>query len=562
MSRIILSKPALIGTIISLHILFVVSSYNADVLSKLSFFSDPVVVHRMLMLLQLAPLVIVLSIKKLSKNRDLLFITFAVAASTVFIVDDFASGFYGALMDYESGIIPRMRASAALMAYRDTGRIVVMDPHQSFFLEFMTVHFLSMVTGLNYILDYFLVVRFIIIALWGLLFVLSINYFKVSASYSLFVAAAFLSANQGYNYEYSFAPIILVTMFLLLIRRKGRGGIILTVLMTVALVYASFRETLCLMVIGIITLIWLLLQGIQRNFSFVRASLVDRSLYPALTLVVVITLSRILDYSVTYYFEGYTNFFIELLRAVLKAASTNLAVEKVPLETIGLMRDPVDRIIGMFSAVSMISLLTILAIFSVLILLKRRVDEPLRGSVLLAFVLFYAVPVVQYIINLVFGTGFDFASSTTPARSLAPLAALAVVYTFPNVYKGRNMRIKRFIRIVSTIFLVFITIFVPFTFMGRSEVKSLYDVMLRASSATDMVIQGNALYHFVLTYKENYSTLYLDSTSRFLQLYYLLPLKYVTDNHVYPGHSPMHPSVVYSNGEFSATLYKEGVLLR
>ncbi|MEM4004200.1 MAG: hypothetical protein QXM43_01040 [Desulfurococcaceae archaeon] len=540
---------------------FIILSYSADLLSKLSIIGDPVIFHRVFMLLQFLPLIIVLSKQTLVRSKGLLFLTFGVCVSTLFIVNDFASGFYGSISDYKSGLMPRMRASAHLMAYQDTGRIVILDFHAEYFLEYIIVHFLSEITGTNYILVYALPVRLLHIVLWALVFtitcssILSKNPMRL---WLLLIASSFLVANQGYNYEMSLAPLALLMLFLLVNKERRWYNSMDVILMMLTVLLASFRETLTLAITSIIAL--------AANLIYI-AYLPPQNLpyrirlQPFILIMAVMSFARTFIFSTTYYFESYANMFFSLIRSIQQALIKGLTVEKEGLSTILTIRNPVDRAIDMMSAISMLLLLTALALASLIYIIYRRPANFLLTATLMAYILVYTIPLAQYGVNLMLGYGVDFASSTTLARSLAPLVALVFAYYPLNFHsRSEGMNGRQLVYTALLIFLLVTIMFAPLVFMARGEIKSSYDE-LRIKGPTELIISGNGLYKFVVAHREPNSIVMLDPSSRFLELYYLLPLNYATDGLARLGALPI-TNMIYSNGVFSAATHDDAILLR
>ncbi len=67
---------------------------------------------------------------------------------------------------------------------------------------------------------------------------------------------------------------------------------------------------------------------------------------------------------------------------------------------------------------------------------------------------------------------------------------------------------------------------------------------LLSKDASEMTVLYNRGYHFIASYQEN-AVIYVDTSSRFLQLYYLLPLNYITDGHTFIE-SPSKPQIPFT----------------
>jgi hypothetical protein len=544
-------KLCIVAVLFVLHTFFIVLSYDADLLFGLRFIGQPIVIHRMLMLLQFIPLIIVLSKHAWIRSKPLVFLAFSVCVSTLFVVNDFSSGFYGNICG-DGVILPRMRASAHLMAYEDAGRMVFLDPHGEYFLEYVIVHFLSEITGLNYVLAYAVPVRLLLIVVWALMFTV-----MYSNTRALLIAATFLIANQGYNYEVSLAPLTLITSFLLLSKERRQSNIIGAMLMALATLFASFRETLVLTILSVVAILVLGFMYLSRG----RAYKVQPQPF---VLIAVLGLVRVLIFSTTYYFESYVNAFFSLIRSIQQALIGGLTVEKGVLSTVLAIKNPVDLVIDATAAVCTISLLTGLALLAVLYPLHNRQGIPLMVATLMGYVLCYGMPVAQYGVNLMLGYDVDFGSSTTLARSLAPLAVIALTQyptnTRGGVEKGDRLKTAA---IVLSILLSIVIIFAPLTFMARGEVKSAYDVARIKGDPSELNQLGNELYQFIITNRVDGTLVVLDPFNRFLQLYYQLPLNYVTNGKCQVGNAAsLSMNTIYSNGVFTALFSPGSIFLK
>jgi len=544
-------KFCIVAVLFVLHTFFIFLSYDADLLFGLRFIGQPIVIHRMLMLLQFIPLIIVLSKHAWIRSKPLVFLAFSVCVSTLFVVNDFSSGFYGNICG-DGVILPRMRASAHLMAYEDAGRMIFLDPHGEYFLEYVIVHFLSEITGLNYVLAYAVPVRLLLIVVWALMFTV-----MYSNTRALLIAATFLIANQGYNYEVSLAPLTLITSFLLLSKERRQSNIIGAMLMALATLFASFRETLVLTILSVVAILVLGFMYLSRG----RAYKVQPQPF---VLIAVLGLVRVLIFSTTYYFESYVNAFFSLIRSIQQALIGGLTVEKGVLSTVLAIKNPVDLVIDATAAVCTISLLTGLALLAVLYPLHNRQGIPLMVATLMGYVLCYGIPVAQYGVNLMLGYGVDFGSSTTLARSLAPLAVIAFTQyptnTRGGVEKGDRLKTAA---IVLSILLSIVIIFAPLTFMARGEVKSAYDVARIKGDPSELNQLGNELYQFIITNRVNGTLVVLDPFNRFLQLYYQLPLNYVTNGKCQVGNAASSAmNTIYSNGVFTALFSPGSIFLK
>jgi hypothetical protein len=265
-----------------------------------------------------------------------------------------------------------------------------------------------------------------------------------------------------------------------------------------------------------------------------------------------------------YYFESYINAFFSLIRSIQQALAGGLVVEKGVLSTVLATRNPVDLVIDSIAAVSMISLLTGLALLATLYPIYYHQRDPLLVATLMVYVLFYAIPVAQYGVNIMLGYGVDFGSSTTLARSLAPLAVI-VLTQYPTNTRGgveKGVRLKT-AAIVLSILLSIVIIFAPLTFMARGEVKSAYDVARIKGDPSELNQLGNALYRFIIINRVDGTLIMLDPFNTFLQLYYQLPLNYVTNGKCQVRNAASSAmNTIYSNGVFTALFSQGSIFLK
>lgn len=551
---------------VTLHASFVILAYDADFLSALDAFgSYSIVIERALMLLQFLPLILILCSQRFSKSRFLLLLAFAMCVSTLFIVDDFNTGFYGAVLDYKSGIVPRMRTSAHLLAYEDSGRLVSLDPHADYFLEFVVVHFLSEVLGLNYVLVSFSIVRVALIVLWSSLFVLASGKARTHHApiWSIILAASMLSATQSYNYEVSFGPLFLLMWFILINARfVTREHTICTMAITVGILLASFRESLLLTVVSLVATC---LAFFSSQITNARPFSSWRSL--SITLCLVLGSARVFQFSSLSYARTYLNWFQSLVDSILAALVGGLSFKSQPLSTVLAIGNPVDREIALVSVISYFALLTLLAILSLLILFKSQKphhSNALSFAVPISF-LFASVTVVgAYSVLKILGAGplHDYSSATVLIRSLAPLVVLIAVPYFTWTWIKRNVAAKLLMLLVVT-GLSLLLVFSSFLFL-RAEVKSSYD-MQRISGSRDWseaTIFATDLYRFTLSYNTPIETIVIGRNASFLQLYYTLPLAYKTGR-LSLTESPYvpFPVKVFDNGMFEIELHNQMILL-
>jgi len=504
------------------------------------------------MLLQFLPLIVVMAKKQLSMSRILLFVTFAICISTLFVVDDFNSGFYGAVVENGTGIMPRMRASAQLIAYGNTGRLAVLDYHGEYFLEFTTVHFLSTTAGLDYTLTYFFMVRILAVLLWSLLFVWSCSMISVSKQrlWIPLMAASIMLANQSYNHEISFGPVLLLGFYLMVQKRRSRISTFVTLFMVVGILLASFRET---QLLGLMSLIALLVTTWKKTGTTTNPGLLPTRMSFNL-LLLIFSFTRTFLLTSEAYAGSYFNYFSRLVDSMLAMIRGSISIRQPILTTVASLQNPLDMTIGTLSFLFAAIFLVAIAIMSARLIMKRNLDS-FSLAICLAFIVTLIVPVGAYLVTKTQGTGplSDFGSATTLARSLAPLAILAIVPHFQDNGKLR-IPLKKFFVVFFTIYLSLNLVFVPFLFL-RGDTKSTYDMVRNAGDISEYTIVGNHLFKFVTSYVTAESKIrILSPGSGFLAHYELLPLQFEMNEKIEIGFVNLTlDSRIYDNGLFNVS---------
>lgn len=505
------------------------------------------------MLLQFVPLIITAVSKRLFRSRLLLFLTLAVCLSTMCVVDDFASGFYGSIIDYKSGIVPRIRESAQLKVYQDTGRLISLNFHADYFLEFVVVNVLSVVTGLSYILVYALFIRVTLITLWSLLFVWGSE--RISGSqrriWLPLLASSILIAWAGYNLEVSFSPALFLLLYLIITKPHSSYSLFISsILVTVSILMASFHETLLLGAICLLAIGFAFLAG--KHFSQSSPTLASRPIL--VSSILIMTSARIFSASSQSYFKSYANFGVELARSVWNMLNGKLAFQQQPLSTLTQILNPVDRNLALLFIVSYLGLLILIGILSASFVISKTKKEPLSLSVLLIYIAAAIMPIIAYFALKTGASGplRDFSSATGLASALAPIVILTVLSLKINLRKASSEAF-RILTPVVLISLSLILVFAPFCFY-RGDIKSDYDVLRLPGNPSDKTISGNRVYYFVLEYvPQNAAIDILSPPAGWLQHYYLLPLEYAFGKQVLA--EPLNltsPNRIYDNGLYTA----------
>lgn len=545
--------PVTLGIIFtSIHATFVALSYSATLLSSFAPIIDPLVAHRVFMLLQFVPLLIIINTIKLSRSKSLLFLTFAICISTLYIVDDFNTGFYGAAVDYKTGIVPRMRTSAHLIAYGDSGRLLSLDYHGEYFLEFVLVHFLSEIVGLNYIFTYFFVIRALAIIIWAVLFVWSSTLVRGSGRrlWILLLASSIMLANQSYNREMSFAPVLLLVFYLTARKQRYWSFTFLALLVGFATLLASFRETQLLGLVSLITLCVIPWNKIRRNIHY-KPSAAPTSFNAT---ILVLVFARTFLLTSQEYFRGYANRLFALIDQIWAVLKGSWALQEPLLVTLEGVQNPLDRDLALMSVIFAVSLLVLIAILSIRLVLKQGLD-PFSLAISSAYVIALFIPISAYIVQKVTGSGpmHDFGSITVLARSLAPLAVLVIVPYSQNI-RRRHFPAKKSLLILVMVYLSLTLIYASFIF-SRKETKSSYDMLRVSGDSSEYAVLGNHMYEFVISYVPPESGIrILSPATGFLQHYYFLPLQYVTNKQIETGAMSISlESKIFDNGIFTVS---------
>ncbi len=540
-----------------LHTIFIILSFDTSLLSSSRFLVDPVAIERIIMLLQFLPLLLVLTSAKLSRSTGLLFLSFAICISTLFIVDDFNTGFYGAMIDNNSNTMPRMRASAHLMAYEETGRLAILDYHGEYFLEFILVHFLSRVSGLNNVFTYFFIVRLLAIILWSVLFVWSGNTIAGSrrTMWLFLLASSIMLASQSYNHEISFGPALLLFFYLVAQKQRCRSSTLTTFMIAVAIMLTSFRETQLLGSISLIAAFMILwkktgdranpgLPSLQISFGF---------------MIVTLSLARTFLWTSAVYPGTYIHWFSALINSALAMFREGISLQQPLLTTLEGVQNPIDKAITPLSVFFAVGFLVIIALLLARLVTKRILDR-FSLAISLVFIIALSIPLSAYGVEKIVGAGpiRDFGSATALVRSLTPLAVLMIPSYSRGIRKG-HFPFKKMFSLLIMVCLSLNLVFSPFLFL-RKEAKSTYDMLQISGDMSEYTILGNHLYGFVTSHISTESKIrILSPETGFLQHYDLLPLRYKLGRNLETGSMNLTlESRVYDNSIFTGSTSVSG----
>jgi len=528
-------KNACIIVVLSLaHIAFLILAYNAEALSTLSAIGDVVIISRILILLQFIPLVIILVSREKIANTPLLFLAFAIGINTMCTMNDFYSGFYGALIDHETGIVPRMRTSVHMMAYRDTGHLAILDYHAEFFHEFILVHILSEITNLDYIFTYFFAIRILYITLYSAIFVMFCNVVKkhtdeIGHVFSLILVASMFMASGGeYNYEISFGKVLLAAFLCCFIVKyqKSAALTIIGLLLTVGIILASFRDTFLLLLMSIVGLCAYIGGQITHHKSLISLKL--------LVLLMVIILARVLEFSTLAYPGVYVITFINFITNLKNALLEEPTVRENPVLFATLPKgSQTDIVLALLSSYSVAMLLTILAIMSLLSLYsmaqhKRTSthNNPFFYGILVSFLSMFIIMGARHIILLKTGVPYDRVASLSFPATLAPAATLVIDMCLKSQNISRRVGSNIIIRRALLLLLSIIILFVPLSYYTVADVKISSDV-LRVSGVrvdrNEYMVFSNSVYLFVNSYVQSEASVAVDP---YMEYYHFKPLQY------------------------------------
>ncbi|MHA1834225.1 MAG: hypothetical protein ACTSV7_09545 [Candidatus Baldrarchaeia archaeon] len=519
-------------SIILLHLTYVWVSYDEQLLIALDYRNSAILFERMLMLFQFIPLVIIIGMKKLSEDKRFLFVAFGICLSTLYIVSDFHYGIYASTINHKYGLIPRMRASAHLMAYDDLGRIAILDFHAEYFLEFVLVHFTSEVTGLNYILVYTFVIRIFSIMSWDIIFLWTNKYLSKKTHRHrrlllLLLATSMLLANQGYNVEVGFAPLLFLMLYLMIVEeRKSYKFTSCAMMITIAILLTSFRETLLVASISLLTI------SISEAIRRIRPSSPLGQRSSLIVVLLTLSISRMFQFSSKSYIQTYFNKLGSFVSAVLSTLGKELVPRKEFLITIRSIGNPIDQTIGLVSIFSTISVMTSLVILSLLYVLRERDREAFFFSIAVAYILAFSIPVASYLVMIIRGveTLHEFNSATVLARSLAPLVTLAIVSSLIHRKRSKQPFIIKLLKSLVLIYLSFSVVIAPFWIL-RGDVKSSYDMARVPGDLNERAMGSTYIYYFIASHITQAENIIIINKTRtpviqFFFIYYILPLKY------------------------------------
>lgn len=539
-----MSKHIILMLVITImHLIFVILSYNANTIYiSSSSIIDMRLLHRLLLVSQFTFLPVILLLNQ-RRCGFLLPLAYAIGINAVLIVDDFYSGFYGAYVDQSSNIVPRMRASAYLMAYRSTGRIVTLDYHGEYFLEFLIVFVLSELLNINYISVYWFIMRTLYIAFGTVLYTILVGKLKAYLPpylhlwVLLVTSSIYIAINRGYNYEMYFSIPLFILLFLLSLNdmySRIRPTLICVLLLILGIAMACFRHVLVLALIGLAGMFMYLYLKSRLEIKLITG-------LPYCLLLVLIPLVRmlILTFS-TRYLEGYINAFIDLLSLLKDIIFTNVQFEKNPIVIVTMPQGYiVDRILALLASCSFMvtaMVILILAFVCLVIALKRLIPimNLLLYGILLVYILLWMLIIIPR--HVLERTGllpsYDRFATISLVMPLFPLITLvsAGIFTYSSKLFKKLLNVftnnTRKITAITMLFCLSLSsIFIPLYLLAPSNVKFSYDMYKVEEDLNRIVIRTNKLYLFITSYTPFKQNVIL-TLPLSISIYYQLPLKY------------------------------------
>lgn len=364
-------------------------------------------------------------------------------------------------------------------------------------------------------------------------------------------------ASQGYNYEVSFAPVLLMLLYLFIRKERLRSFAFVAFIIGIAILLVSFRETLLL---GLVSLVVLCIIPWNKVGKDARTRFLTSSMYANATFLVLVC-TRVFLLASYEYFKGYVSRLVRLLDSIVTVLKGSWEIKEEPLHTLTRIQNPLDANLAFISVVSAVSILVLVAILSVYLVSKRNGNSYSLG-LFITYLLAVFIPISGYIVDKITGSGplIDFSSVTVLPRTLLPLTVLSITRYSEKIRVDHLPFRKLFLNMV-ILYLAFTLIFAPFIFL-REETKSSYDMLRTFGDRSEYTILGNSMYKFVIHHLTATSEItILDPSTNFLHQYYLLPLSYGTNRQIGQGavNIPLE-SKVFDNGIFTISTYDGSTL--
>ncbi len=572
------NKKPLMYNIIILIVILIIYDYTTISGTVTNNYNIALFVQRLLLIIQFVPLAI-LNVKIFFKANlskyDMLYLvlSIALALNAEYITHIFSIGAYYLLQnDYQ--ILPTMRTPAAILML-DSGQLKIIDPHYLFPSEFIIVWLLSKFTGLNVASSYIINFGMMQLTLWISISLAIFNSYKLfitnSKSYiynfMLILSITLLIFNgPGFFFrEFSIGKPLLLLILLSMINIKNKRYIInktnllIILLLTLGIILNSLRDTIALIMIFTISIIYLLLSNL-----FLSGNRSGKLRILIHTFIIVISLSMIkILYFGSLYLVGYRDYVKYLLDALLKALEIGFKFQRPPLHTIAYSDiNIIDKILNLFGSIDLFLLVAMLGIISIYLmynLLKDThgdIDHSIFAGIYTSYILTGAVAAMAYIVNIsaYFNIDFEVFFSLIPYSALMPLGFILLLKD-----KHINIDKHREIKIIIVFLIIFMTMFSSFGLANRVFVRSVIDIRNDPNNPDNAIIQLNQLYYFLIN-NYDYKILYIEHNAGYIQLYLALPLIYDGFNiiNIYSCKLPYnYNNVIYSNGIFNIDLYEQ-----
>jgi len=528
------------------------------------------IIHRIIVLLLFTLIIFIIpyALRNLKEsNTKILALAVAIGLTYIYVTKDFMFGFYGAYLDNSKGIIPFMYASETFTAYRDTGKLIELDPHTNFFSHFLLVHTLALILDMNYIVVYYTTYKLFFVTLWTILALLLMNHIsKTYLTYptkwlikSFIISTIFISSINGYNVGGSEATWILALFLIsLLIKDKivSIHDIIVFVFLTLAISFNSFRETLILLGISIMYLLTKFLLCRRRETRLLNHYL--------MLIILMILLARSTIFINEHYTIHYLSIVEDVFNAIIDALTKTPSIkEEKYLVSIKHFESPLDSLLTRISiyayAIYLLLnlLLSVIFVFRALLLNSKhsllRCGHSTTVIIISSAYVFIVMSFFSlYVLHVMGFTERDF--STFRILFLALNVIIPIVWR--NIIDKPLKEIPNITKTIVIFLLILVLILAP-QYLHAIEVKSVVDIYRLQWNINTIVFYANNIYEFlrVNTSKE---VLYF-SNDYILLTYYGGVIRYTLNSLLYSIGGDINISynistinVVFNNGVYEA----------
>lgn len=516
------------------------------------------------------------------------FLLFSISSSEIFTM-----GYYGALLDGNTGIVPLLRQSALVSAYSATGHLYIsdIDPHTYFFSEHLLIYILSQINSLNLVITNIFIVEIIRITLGICIFGILFNYIDKSKSDNkqfnqYLYLLTFISSAVMFLWRYvegELVVILFVILIYLIIKNTNKSylvnkqNIIIILLLYFFISTGSFSLFVNLTsIFFFIILIMIIKRNINKTFVF-------------LTALFLIGVFRILYVLSIKYIQAYYIIFTSILNTLL--SPTKLVPQKSTfMSKILYSTNLLDYTISLLALISFILLQLILMYTNLKIVLTiekysyltyKSLDFNLVLSLSIHYLIFASFFMFSAYINAIYNIPLiPVVDKHAWLQLIRPLILINIftILKFIDIGKSKNI-IKddkfdwnnllfkslqwffynKLFSKLSLFLLLISSILITPLLLGTSEIKTYADTIIYANSNNNynlFILEGNQIYKFFINF-ENATIKFNVFTCNFTWGYYILPLSFKGINVItYNGHcynSLFHGLIL--------SLYKYEVLL-